>query len=108
MNRAAKLIDAALKCAPGLESSSEIVVSCLSLLARDVCDLFDLFAEKSRWVLQEAEVGDLFDSLNEQDRQRVLDKLKSGYIQRCVFCFLFLLFIVAFLLCSSVCLFVRC
>lgn len=72
-------MDAALACKVGLEADSEVVMTCLSLVARDLRDLFELYGAKVKWVLNESEVGDLFDSWEPDKRSIVLAELKDRF-----------------------------
>ncbi len=57
-------------------------MNCLSLVARDLRDLFELYGAKVKWVLHESEVGDLFDSWEPDKRSIVLDELKDRFESR--------------------------
>lgn len=82
LDKADKLIDAALECSTGLDAGCEVVAASLSLVAQDLRELFDLYASKALFVLQEHEVGDMFDDWGEQELGAALKTLKEGYESR--------------------------
>lgn len=78
------MINAALECSAGLDAGCEVVAASLSLVAQDLRELFDVYGGKALFVLQEHEVGDLFEDWDQQDASNVLKRLKEGFETRCV------------------------
>ena len=84
---AIKLLESALKCAPegnDAEEDCELVyTTALDLVARDVKTLFEIYHKKLTWVLREAEIGDIFDSVEyigkEEDVTAMLAMFKRFY-----------------------------
>lgn len=69
----------ALQCrVRGLEESS-VTVMCTELLARDLFDLFSLYHDKLKWLVDENDIGDVFDGWSPEDVQLALNHFKSFY-----------------------------
>jgi hypothetical protein len=78
--KAYKVIDSALSCqTTAEEESSEVVVACVELIARDLRDLFNLYSQKLRWVLAEEEIGDVFAGWNAVEVHSILKHFKDFY-----------------------------
>lgn len=82
MMKSCKVLDAALACYPSPDEESEVVLSCLELVALDIRELFTLFYEKLKWIDKEEEVGDLFNTWEEAEVSAILTHLKSFYNDR--------------------------
>jgi hypothetical protein len=79
---AGNLVDQALRCFVSAEQEGEVVAHCLELVAADLHALFSLYAKKAQFLLQENEVGDMFEGMDEAAVARELQKLGYFYSTR--------------------------
>ena len=82
LEKATELIDTAVACFPGIDTGSEVVATCLGLVASDLRRLFDLYGSKVKLVLQAPKSGGVFNAWNEADRNSVLKSIKEAYESR--------------------------
>ncbi len=75
-------MDQALRCFVSTDQESEVVAHCLELVAADLHALFSLYAKKVRFLLQENEVGDMFESMNALLVETELQQLRHFYRTR--------------------------
>jgi hypothetical protein len=75
-------MDQALRCFVSAEQEGEVVAHCLELVAADLHALFTLYAKKAQFLLQENEVGDMFEGMEEQVAEKELRKLRRFYNTR--------------------------
>jgi len=77
--KAHNLIETTLECRVGIENESEVVVTCLDIVARDLRELFHMYGRKLHWLMQEQEVGDVFEGWSDEEIDTLLQRLKKGY-----------------------------
>lgn len=59
---------------------TQVSIMCVELVARDVHDLWRLFHDKLRWVVENAESA--LEGADPQEAQRVLDRFKASYDEK--------------------------
>lgn len=75
-------MDQALRCFVSAEQESEVVAHCLELVAADLHALFSLYGRKAQFLLQENEVGDMFEAMDVAAVDTELRKLRYFYSTR--------------------------
>ncbi len=59
------------------EEENEVSIMCVELVARDVHDLWRLFHDKLRWVVENA--GSALEGADPQEARKVLERFKASY-----------------------------
>ena len=62
------------------EEESEVTIMCVELVARDVYDLFRLFQEKLRWVVDNEATA--FEGADPTEVKKILDRFKASYEEK--------------------------
>lgn len=79
--KALQLIDTALSCTAEPGEEGDLSIMCLDLLARDLQELFLLYAEKLQWLLEEQEAsgGNFFEGWTVEEVEAVTSRFKQFY-----------------------------
>jgi len=82
--KAIKLMDVILSCKPRPGEEGEASMCCLEMLAIDLRELFQLFSEKLRWLLQENQEsgGAVFEGWSDDEVSTVISRFKSFHNTR--------------------------
>lgn len=76
------LLNAGMNCTPSVSEENELTLLAMELIAHDAYELFQDLKVKIQWLVQEDEVGDIFQNWSRKDIDSFLYYIKETFNRR--------------------------